>query len=102
MEKKLKKLLKNTHNKYTREIIEDHVNNIDLTNSDKVILTIDRKYALNMLNSHEYIWSVISWVKNTFWKEKKVVLKSQAHLLRNEKFEHHDKEMNIPYMIHHG
>jgi len=101
MEKELKILIKNISSKLTREIIEDHVKELIL-NSDKkeVTIIIDRKYALNYLHSSKNIWDVLKWIKKTFGDDYKTILKLNAHLMKSEKIEHHDREMNLPYKIH--
>ena len=100
MEKNLKKLVENISPKSTREIVEDHVNSIELTDSDEVIVMVDRRYAFNNLHSSEHIWNLISWVRKAFWEDKETVLKLQAHLMKWETTEHHDREMNVPFKIH--
>lgn len=101
MEANFKKIIENISNKSIKEIIEDHVKSIKLTNSDEVVILIDRRYAFNILHWHEHIWELISWVKKTFWEEKETVLKLEAHLMKWETREHHDREMKIiPYRIH--
>lgn len=100
METNLNKLIENISSKSTREILEDHVKSIELTDSKEIILIIDRKYAFNILRSHEHIWNIISWVKKSFWDNKETILKIKSHLMKWENIEHHDREMNIPYMIH--
>ena len=101
METKLKKLIENIHPKVTRKIFETHVTEIELNEEEKeAVILVDKKYAFNDLNSRDHIWNVIKWVKKTFTNDYKTVLKLRAHLLKGEKTEHHDREMNTPYIIH--
>ncbi|MDD3646066.1 MAG: hypothetical protein PHH06_01505 [Candidatus Gracilibacteria bacterium] len=102
MEKNLKEFISNVSPKNTREIVEDHVCRVELTESDEVTINIDRGYAFNSLNSHEHIGNIIKGVKKTFGDEKKVIMKLEAHLKRGERFEHHDREENVPYIIHYN
>lgn len=100
MEKYLKWLLENIHNKTTKEILENHITNISVDDFNKVLITIDKRYVFNDLNSHEHIWNIILWVKKTFWDDSETILKLQSHLMKDEDIEHHDREINVPYMIH--
>lgn len=102
MEKTLKKFISNISPKSTREIVEDHVCSVEERENNEVYINIDRWYAFNSLNSHEHIWNTIKWVKKTFWESKKTILRLQAHLKKWEQFEHHDREENIPYLIHYN
>lgn len=101
MEEILKKLLENISPRTTREILEDHVKEITVDDDNKsVTIEIDRTYALNQLSSSDHIWSIIKWIKKSFWEEYETILKNLDHSVWRYWNEHHDREMNIPHFIH--
>jgi hypothetical protein len=56
MEANIKKILGEISRKSTREIFEDHVNEVIVDDENKsVTIMIDRKYALNQLSSKDNI-----------------------------------------------
>lgn len=56
MDKNIKLLLQEIHDKDTRKFVEDHIRNISLDESEKeAIVLIDKRYAMNILHSAHYI-----------------------------------------------
>ncbi len=56
MDKNIKLLLQEIHDKDTRELVEDHIRNISLDESKKeAIVLIDKRYVMNILHSAHYI-----------------------------------------------
>ncbi len=103
MDLNLKKLIEEISPRLTKEIIEDHVKEVIVDIEKKIVtITIDRKYALHQLSTHEHIWNVIKWVKNSFWEDFETIIKSIDHSVWRYWNEHHDREINIPQMIHYG
>jgi hypothetical protein len=67
MEHNLKKLIKYTSPKKTRELIESHVDELKISTEEKqVVIMVDKQYAFNQLCSGEHISNVISAVEKIF------------------------------------
>lgn len=103
METNIKKLIGNISGKSTRKIVEDHIKELNINTENKsIIIILDKKFALHQLSSNEHIWDLLKWVKKSFWEEYETILKSNPHITRGEKDEHHDREMNVPHTIHYN
>jgi len=96
-----KKLINSLSSKEVKEIIENNVKEIIVDDEDKTVsIYADSKHYLNLLSSWENIWDLIKWVKKAYWEDYQTIIKTENHKMKNEKTEHHDREMNIPHTIH--
>lgn len=101
MEHILKELLKNISPSSVKKLVEEHVDKIKVDNENKKItLKVNKKFVFNTLNSAEYIWDLIKWIKKTYGEDYKTVIKLSNHIMKGEDTEHHDREMNTPYKVH--
>lgn len=67
MQKNIKSLLGEIHEKDTRELVADHVRMIELNEAKKEItVLIDKRYAINTLRTTQYIHHFIGGLKKCF------------------------------------
>ncbi|MGC8743114.1 MAG: hypothetical protein ACP5T0_04460 [Verrucomicrobiia bacterium] len=95
MEKIFKKLLENLSPRETREMVETHIRKIQLNEITKTVtLFVDKRYAFNLLSSHDQVPKIIHSVKKAFGEDYKTTLKLDA------KPEGSDREKALPHTIH--
>ena len=67
MTKNIKLLLQEIRDKDTREVVEGHIRNISLDLDKKeTIILIDKRYAMNILHSAEYVGYFLEAIKKCF------------------------------------
>jgi len=89
------KLLENIKWKDVCELITDHVEDVSL-NENVATLLIDKRYAINILQTSKYIQALINWVKKTFGENVSTTLRL-AHPHHG-----HEREMLVPHAVHYG
>ncbi|MCK9272997.1 hypothetical protein M0P65_05615 [Candidatus Gracilibacteria bacterium] len=89
------KLLANIKGKDVCELITDHVEDVSL-NENVATLLIDKRYAINILQTSKYIESLINGVKKTFGENVSTTLRL-AHSHHG-----HEREMLVPHAVHYG
>ncbi|MCX7872426.1 MAG: hypothetical protein N2487_03995 [Verrucomicrobiae bacterium] len=97
MEKTFKLLLENLSPRETRELIEAHVRKIELDEATKkIIIHVDKRYAFNLISSHDQIQKVIKGVKKAFGGDFGLTLKLSAPVPGSE------REKALPHTIHYA
>ncbi len=97
MEKTFKLLLEHISPRETRELVATHIKKIGLNETEKtVILFIDKRYAFNLISSHDQIPKIIKGVKRTFGEDYRTTLKLDV------KPEGSDREKALPHTIHYA
>lgn len=88
-------ILREIREKDVRELVEDHVRDIDFDSDKKeIVVSVDKRYAINLLHSSRYIPHFITALRVRFGEDNRIVL-------RLEHPHHgHDREMLIPHAIH--
>ncbi len=67
MDKNIKLLLEEIHDKDTRELVEDHIRDISLDLDKKeTIILIDKRYAMNILHTAEYMGYFLEAIRKCF------------------------------------
>jgi hypothetical protein len=67
MDKNIKLLLQEIRDKDTKEIVEDHIRNITIDDDKKeTIILIDKRYAMNILHTAEYMGHFLEAIKKCF------------------------------------
>lgn len=95
MSKYIESLLREIHEKDVRELAEDHIRDIVFDEMKKeVTVLIDKRYAINLLQSSRYIAHFIGGLRKCFGEEAHIVLRL------DHPHHAHDREMLIPHMVH--
>ena len=89
------KLIENIKWKDVCELITDHIEDISLSENVATLL-IDKRYAINILQTHKFIEPLVDWVKKTFWDNVSTTLRL-AH-----PHHWHEREMLVPHAVFYG
>ncbi len=97
MEKAFKLLLENISPRETRELAASHIKKIETNETEKTVtLFVDKRYAFNLVSSHDQIPKIIKGVKKTFGEDYRTTLKLDV------KPEGSDREKALPHTIHYA
>lgn len=97
MEKEFKLLLEHISPRETRELVAMHIKKIETNETEKTVtLFVDKRYAFNLISSHNQIPKIIKGVKKTFGEDYKTTLKLDV------KSEGSDREKALPHTIHYA
>lgn len=95
MDKHVETLLSQIRESDVRELAEDHIKGVSLESDGKeAVIHIDKRYAMNLLQTHRYLEHFIQAVRKSFGEEVRITLKLE-HPHRA-----HEREMLIPYCVH--
>ncbi|MGB9601475.1 MAG: hypothetical protein ACP5MG_09740 [Verrucomicrobiia bacterium] len=95
MEKIFKKLVEKISPRETRELVETHIKKIQLDENTKTVtLFVDKRYAFNLISSHDQIPKITNGVKKAFGEDYKTTLKLDS------KPEGSEREKALPHTIH--
>lgn len=95
MSKNIESLLREIHEKDVRELVEDHIRDITFDEVKKeVTVFVDKRYAMNILQSAHYIPHFIGGLRKCFGEKSHIIL----HL--DHPHHGHDREMLIPHTVH--
>lgn len=95
MNKNIESLLYKIHEKDVRELAEDHIRDISFDEAKKeVTVRIDKRYAMNLLQSSRYISHFIGGLRKCFGDETHIVLRL------DHPHHAHEREMLIPHAVH--
>ncbi|MDD5197817.1 MAG: hypothetical protein PHN60_03075 [Candidatus Gracilibacteria bacterium] len=95
MNKNIKSFLQEIHEKDVQELAEDHVRDVIFDEVKKeVTVLIDKRYAMNLLQSAHYISHFIGALRKCFGEKTHVVLRL------DHPHHAHEREMLIPLFVH--
>lgn len=95
MRTKMTKLVKHITSKDVRNILRKHWLDIIENHTQKTInILVDKKYAMHFLMRSANLKFLLDGVETLYGTGYKTSLKAIVH------GDHHDREMNIPHMIH--
>lgn len=95
MNKNIKLLLQEIHEKDVRELAEDHIRDITFDETkNEVTVHIDKRYAMNLLQSSHYIAHFIGGLRKCFGEKSHIILRI------DHPHHAHEREMLVPHTVH--
>lgn len=95
MEKIIKNLLAHVSPRETRELVQTHVKRVEVdTSTNNVKLYVDKRYAFNLLTSHDHVQKITAGVKKAFGENYTTTIKLESANAVSE------REKALPHSIH--
>ncbi|MDD5377446.1 MAG: hypothetical protein PHH16_05035 [Candidatus Gracilibacteria bacterium] len=95
MNKNVESLLREIHEKDTRELAESHIRDLTFDEAKKeATVFIDKRYAINLFQSSRYIPHLIGALRKCFGEKSHIVLRL------DHPHHAHEREMLIPHAVH--
>lgn len=95
MEKIFKNLLAHISPRDTRELVQTHVKRVEVdTSANHVTLFVDKRYAFNLITSHDQIPKITAGVKKAFGENYTTTIKLESANAVSE------REKALPHSIH--